>query len=323
MVYYAYIGIGLSEEEQNKLFKPFSQANTSTSHKFGGTGLGLWISKEIVNLMGGNIKIESEVGEGTNFIISIPLTESEQYPIIQKNYNLEDWDRCNNKCRGFRCLNVEPNISNQELVSQILFYLGFEYDIVTTGLEAINLYKQKYYEKEYYDLIITELKLPVLNGLEMIQEIKNFENRLQLENKKEGAAILIISSDMTGGEEEKCFEILGTKHVLRKPVSLSELCAHLDMLTNKRLEYKMEERKELVRRKVTMGECNQNTRNTILVVEDDTFVASIISQFVQSAGYSTINAYTIAQVYIYYILYILYRPLRFFRSIILIFELFY
>ena len=125
------------------------------------------------------------------------------------------------------------------------------------------------------------------------------------------------------GEEEKCFEILGTKHVLRKPVSLSELCAHLDMLTNKRLEYKMEERKELVRRKVTMGECNQNTRNTILVVEDDTFVASIISQFVQSAGYSTINAYTIAQVYIYYILYILYRPLRFFRSIILIFELFY
>ena len=160
-------GIGISEEQQQRLFKIFAQADISTTRRFGGTGLGLAISQKLVRLMGGSIKVESKPGEGSLFHFSIPAVPAER-PIIAPAQGSSP--ALENFILGQQCpmriLLAEDNKVNQQVVSLMLNRLGYQAVIVSNGSEALQIL-----EKESFDLILMDVQMPVMNGLEATGKI--------------------------------------------------------------------------------------------------------------------------------------------------------
>ena len=160
-------GIGISTDQQERLFRIFSQADISTTRRFGGTGLGLAISQKLVQLMGGTIKVDSKPGEGSTFYFSIPAIPAER-PVVDQIQGTTP--SLENFVLGMRCplkiLLAEDNKVNQQVVSLMLNRLGYEAVVVANGLEAFQIL-----EKESFDLILMDVQMPVMNGLEATRKI--------------------------------------------------------------------------------------------------------------------------------------------------------
>jgi len=150
-------GIGLTKEEQNKLFQSFSQADGSTTRKYGGTGLGLSISKQLVELMGGKIWVESEKNKGSDFIFEIDLEESET---VNKEYQ-----QFHNK----RALVVDDNKTWHDILHSLLSSFGLIVDVVFSGKEAIDKIDKC---NNSYDIILMDWNMPNMDGIETTKYIK-------------------------------------------------------------------------------------------------------------------------------------------------------
>ena len=150
-------GIGISQEQQSKLFKSFQQAESSTSRKFGGTGLGLAISKRIVELMGGQIWVESELGRGSTFLFTIQAkrgAEESADPRI-------DWS-------GVRVLMVDDSVEIREYFAEVLGRFGIEFAVAANGEEALDLIAKN----GSYDICFVDWKMPNMDGIELTRRIK-------------------------------------------------------------------------------------------------------------------------------------------------------
>ena len=150
-------GIGLSKEQKNKLFKSFSQADGSTTRKYGGTGLGLVISKQLSELMNGKIWVESELGIGSSFIFEIELVKEENN---QKVFTI-----FSNK----KVLVVDDNQSWQDILQHLLTSFGIDVDCVSSGENAIQKLKES---KNNYDLVLMDWNMPNLDGIETTKIMK-------------------------------------------------------------------------------------------------------------------------------------------------------
>ncbi len=150
-------GIGLSQEQINNLFSAFSQADTSVTRKYGGTGLGLAISKNFVEMMQGEIWVESVLGQGSSFIFTakFELSHEEALPISETPQAIirEDADK-------YRFLLVEDNQINQLIAQEMLQSAGYTSDIAENGQVAIEMLEQK-----HYDLVLMDIQMPVMDGL--------------------------------------------------------------------------------------------------------------------------------------------------------------
>ena len=155
-------GIGMTEAQIGKLFQSFSQADTSTTRKFGGTGLGLTISKKLVEMMKGEIWVESEPGKGSSFIFTAQL----QCQTVRKETNLALAD----ELKGLRVLVVDDNETSREIFKEILESFNFNVEFAFTGGKAIDALTAT---KIPYDLIIMDWKMPGMNGIETSQQIRN------------------------------------------------------------------------------------------------------------------------------------------------------
>ncbi|WP_373000031.1 ATP-binding protein [Sulfurimonas sp.] len=204
-------GIGLSEEEQSKLFTSFSQADGSITRKYGGTGLGLSISKQLVELLGGKIWVESRESIGSKFIFEIDLEEKEsnlfsdkkklmQYPLSIDIQTLA----------GSNILLAEDNAMNQEIVLGILQHSGINIDIANNGKEAIEKYNQ---DPQKYELILMDLQMPVMNGYEATKIIR--------EKNKEIPIIALTANAMK--EEAKKSESVLINESISKPIDIERL----------------------------------------------------------------------------------------------------
>ncbi len=161
-------GIGMDADYIEQLFSKFSQAEKSTSRRFGGTGLGMSITKEIIKLMGGDIDVVSEKGEGTEFKIQIKLSKGDINKLsdsIQDNQEL---------LRGAHVLLVEDNVMNRFIAIKSLSHFGCTVDEAENGLAALELLK-----KNKYDLILMDIQMPELDGVETTKIIRN-ELKLEL-----------------------------------------------------------------------------------------------------------------------------------------------
>jgi signal transduction histidine kinase len=158
-------GIGMSEEEQTTLFQPFSQVDTSFTRKYGGSGLGLMITKELVELMGGEITVHSVSGEGSIFTFTALLDHA---PILlektapQHALPLPD--------KPLHLLLVEDNDLNQLVASERLKQMGITCSIANNGQEAVEMVQQ-----ETFDAILMDLQMPVMDGLSATKEIRKLE----------------------------------------------------------------------------------------------------------------------------------------------------
>jgi len=158
-------GIGISGEQQSRLFSAFEQAETGTTRKFGGTGLGLAISKRIVEAMGGQISIESELGKGAKFIFTVKfeLCDTE----------LASADATGNEQResfkGHRVLLVDDIGINREIVMAMVEPTGIEVECAGNGVEAVNMFRK---DPKRYDIIFMDVQMPVMDGLTATHHIR-------------------------------------------------------------------------------------------------------------------------------------------------------
>lgn len=156
-------GIGLSEEQRNNLFKAFTQADASTTRKYGGTGLGLTISQHLVEIMEGSIKIESQPGVGSNF----HFTAKFGIQIEQRHLSLDPQD-----VEGLRILVVDDNDNAREIILNILKSFQFSPTAVSSGKEAIHELENAQRNNNPYGLVLMDWMMPDMNGIETIKKIR-------------------------------------------------------------------------------------------------------------------------------------------------------
>jgi signal transduction histidine kinase/CheY-like chemotaxis protein/HPt (histidine-containing phosphotransfer) domain-containing protein len=200
-------GIGISPEHINRIFDEFEQAETSTTRDYGGTGLGLTITRNLVKLMGGEIRVKSEVGKGTSFMITIPMkiSNTEQPEVLpQEKAELSFLE-------GKRILIVDDEVYNRKLLRNMLQKWNTSITEVGDGEEAL-----REVEESDYDLILLDLRMPKLDGFQTREAIQALKGR--------NATIPIIALTAAITHEER-LEMLkdNWKGVLLKPLKVKDL----------------------------------------------------------------------------------------------------
>ncbi|WP_340123829.1 hybrid sensor histidine kinase/response regulator [Methylobacter svalbardensis] len=157
-------GIGISEDVLPSLFQAFSQADDSTTRKYGGTGLGLAISKQLVELMAGEIGVDTRVGQGATFWFTLPLLAATS---LELNQPVES-----SGLAGLKLLIVEDNETNRDILQNYARSWGMSVDAVSSALSALDLLRKPADIQLPYDLVIIDMKMAGMNGLELGQRIK-------------------------------------------------------------------------------------------------------------------------------------------------------
>lgn len=160
-------GIGMTQEHQQKLFDAYSQAEPDTQNHYGGTGLGMAICKEIVNLLEGEIQVQSQYGQGTLFQVSIPLKRIVD-PEITQNLSAEVELLVNPR----KILIAEDNLINQKVIQSAMTKFNLPVVMVSDGIEAL-----KYLEKNSVDLILMDINMPNMDGVSCFNEIRKVDNQ--------------------------------------------------------------------------------------------------------------------------------------------------
>jgi signal transduction histidine kinase/integral membrane sensor domain MASE1/ActR/RegA family two-component response regulator len=205
-------GIGISKEAQKIIFDKFSQADASTTRRFGGTGLGLAICKQLTKMMGGDVWVSSEMGKGSTFTFTIVLEKCSSDNIVsQKQYSILNID--NEKYIGYHVLVAEDNRINLEFVKELLTKFGCEIFTVKNGLEAVNAYK-----KHDFDLIFMDVNMPEMDGFQATSEIRKYEKS---KNKKH-VPIIALTANAMERDSKECADA-GMDDYLSKPVRKNEI----------------------------------------------------------------------------------------------------
>jgi len=218
-------GIGISPEAQTRLFQAFSQADGSTTRKYGGTGLGLTISQRLVHLMGGDIWVESEVGTGSTFHFTVVMKQGQSALGSASAGDLYKGSPVlDEQSIQLRILLAEANPVNQRLAMRLLEKRGHRVRIAASGREALEAA-----EKGDYDLALMDLPLPELDGFEATAAIRDRE-------KHNGAhlPIIALTPHATMGNRENCLAA-GLDGYLTVPISPSELDALLAVFVARRM----------------------------------------------------------------------------------------
>ncbi|UHJ61233.1 hybrid sensor histidine kinase/response regulator [Vibrio furnissii] len=197
-------GIGIPKDAQNKIFKPFEQAESSTTRRFGGTGLGLAIVKQITELMRGSVNVVSEVGIGTSFTIRVAIDATESQTTTTKPLRHVSYT-------GLRVLIVEDNRTNSVILETFMKNKGFECSCVENGALAIKAVKDG-----HYDLILMDNHMPVKDGVEAIDGIR------RLESDKAKVLIFGCTADVFKETREQMLHA-GADFIIAKPIDENEL----------------------------------------------------------------------------------------------------
>jgi PAS domain S-box-containing protein len=201
-------GIGIAPEQLKAIFDPFIQADTSTTRKYGGTGLGLTISNRIIELMNGKMWVESEVGQGTQFHFTVQLEATDSKPIQLGTIASPEI------LRHVKVLVVDDNRTNRRILEGLLNRWEMKTTCVPSGVEALAQLSAASKSTEPFGLILTDMHMPEMDGFSFIERIR--EQRLST------ATIMMLSSGGHRGDAARCEE-LGVSAYLLKPIRQSEL----------------------------------------------------------------------------------------------------
>lgn len=200
-------GIGIADTRKEAIFESFTQEDMSTSRKYGGTGLGLTISRQLVEMMQGEISVKSQVGQGSVFAFEVPFEISLYCGAEAVPYNPT--------LAGMRVLIVDDNKTNREVYSQMCAGWGYRSAMVADGASALSELEQAKAENDPFKLVILDQQMPGLTGLDVASRIKSRPNL-------KAVKLLLLSSSMNKREAERAEEI-GVARALSKPVKRDTL----------------------------------------------------------------------------------------------------
>jgi signal transduction histidine kinase/ligand-binding sensor domain-containing protein/DNA-binding response OmpR family regulator len=218
-------GIGIPADKQQTIFEPFLQGDGSTTRRFGGTGLGLAISSRLLEMMGGQIAVQSEPERGSTFHFTVCFGISTWRPepgTLKKRLPAVPADQCLNDARpALHVLLAEDNVVNQKLAMRLLERRGYKVTVVETGAEALSIL-----ETEPIDLILMDVQMPVMDGLETTAAIRRREI-----NAGGHIPIIAITAHAMKGDRERCLRA-GMDGYVSKPIDAGGLFAEIDRLVN-------------------------------------------------------------------------------------------
>ncbi|MEO5621078.1 MAG: ATP-binding protein [Cypionkella sp.] len=166
-------GVGMKPEQLSRVFESFEQADGSMTRRFGGTGLGLSIVRQLVTLMGGEITVESELGQGTTFRVSLPLPESE-VQISSAGAKEIDFSEAED-LQGVRVLSADDNLTNRIVLGEMLARFGVELLQVENGKDAVTAWEVAQAQGAPYDLLCLDITMPVMDGMTALGQIRSAE----------------------------------------------------------------------------------------------------------------------------------------------------
>ncbi len=209
-------GIGMSEQTQQRLFQPFTQADGSATRQYGGTGLGLVISKQLVELMGGEIGVQSTPGQGSTFWFTVRLKRPAVLPFAAPRAAQPGKAAGYKPRRQWQILVVDDNPVNHRVTRLQLEQLGLKEAFATRGAEALRML-----ERDGYDLVFMDCQMPALDGYATTREIRHRE----IASRRHIWIVALTAHAMTG-DREKCLAA-GMDDYLSKPVTLERMRATL------------------------------------------------------------------------------------------------
>ncbi len=217
-------GIGMNEVQQQRLFLPFSQADSSTTRRFGGTGLGLSIVRRLAQLMGGDVAAESSPGAGSTFTVTLTLLAAPaDSPLADLPLDRSPAETtavasaASTSLAGNRVLVVDDHPINRDVLVRQLRALGVASDSAADGLAGLQAWRSG-----AYDIVFADIHMPQMDGFEMTAEIR----RLETADRRPHTPIVAVTANALAGEDERC-RAAGMDGYLSKPVSLDRLRATL------------------------------------------------------------------------------------------------
>ena len=216
-------GTGISEDRQSLIFEPFRQAAGSTTRQIGGIGLGLAISRRLVELMGGSLQLESQAGRGSRFFFRLRMMTGLEADVVERPLRRARLTGDPPALSGpLRILLAEDNAVNQRLVIRVLERKGHRVDVAPTGLEAI-----KKLERTQVDLVLMDVQMPEMDGLTATRILRSREV-----DTGHRIPVIAMTANAMSGDREKCLEA-GMDDYISKPLQLDELMALVEATANR------------------------------------------------------------------------------------------
>ncbi len=212
-------GQGIEESKVCSIFEPFIQEDSSTTRKFGGTGLGLTISSKLVDLMSGDIKLESKVGKGSTFSFLIPLPESSVKNIKSK----KTISPSPSVAKEFphTILVAEDNVVNQNLIKAFLLKLGYQIDLANNGVMALEMAKMK-----TYTLIFMDIQMPKMDGFQATKELLEHFGSV-------APSIIALTANVFEEDRQRCLEA-GMTGFVPKPFEFKDFINAIELVSKKK-----------------------------------------------------------------------------------------
>ncbi|MEZ5644812.1 MAG: ATP-binding protein [Burkholderiaceae bacterium] len=213
-------GVGISQRQQVTIFDAFTQADASTARRYGGSGLGLAICARLARLMGGQVDLQSELGQGSTFTLSVPLQNVPAGADTPDSApaELESLSQAGQRYAGRVVLLAEDNPVNELMMRQLLLKLGFTVRVARGGAQAVSQWEQG-----GLDLILMDVQMPGMGGLEASRHIRAAENRRKLPR----TPIVAVTASAMNGDRQTCLDA-GMDGYTAKPVSPQALMREMD-----------------------------------------------------------------------------------------------
>jgi CheY-like chemotaxis protein len=261
-------GIGIPQDRMDRLFKAFSQADSSTTRKYGGTGLGLTISKQLAEMMGGQIGVKSEEGRGSEFWFTAVL---EKQPEVREKKLVVPED-----IRGKRILIVDDNATSRYILGEQLKLWGCRFEEASSGTQALEELRRAIADEDRFEIVILDKYMPEMDGETLGQKIK--------EDPDLAKTILVILTSIGERGDAARYRKIGFVAYLTKPVKQSHLYDCLAMAAGMQKKVEKERPGAIVTRHSITEE--QKRRIRILLVEDNVINQKVALNILEKFGYS-------------------------------------
>jgi two-component system, sensor histidine kinase and response regulator len=266
-------GIGIPLDKQQVIFAAFSQADGSTTRKFGGTGLGLTISSRLVKMMQGRLWVESQVGEGTTFHFTtcFEVADEADQPVPADDAALE----------GTPVLVVDDNATNRRILTELLWRWNMKPAAAATGLEALSMLRSAAERGHPYALVLTDCHMPEMDGFDLAARIRNSPHLTD-------AVVMMLTSGEQRGDVARCRE-LGILVHLTKPIRRVELRAAIALALAGRSSSREQAVSTDIPHQISSGTL-EHSRLRILIAEDNIVNQRVALRILEKHGHTVVVA---------------------------------